>query len=288
MNANIDIDLLRAFLAVVENGSFTAASRRLNRTQAAVSMQIKRLEEIVSGTLFERTSRNVELTRRGESLLSYAQRMVLLNDEAIGRLRKDTLGGLVRIGAIEDYAATRLPSILASFMAEHPNVAVEIETGLSPWLIENVGSTFDLALTMHPAGSGLGKTVLQERAVWAGTRQYAPYNQSVLPLALHPPGCQLRQAALAALDKIKRSWRLCYVSPSLSAIEGATAAGLAVTVAKAGAMPKGLIILGPEEGFPALPSFEIAIHMTSAPRQHVVAAFADYLYESLADVVPNK
>src|SRR5579864_6910369 len=123
--ADIDIDLLRAFLAVVDGGSFTVAARALNRTQSAVSMQIKRLEEIAGGKLFDRTSRRVALTRRGEGLDGYARRMVGLNDEALRTLHQDALGGVVRLGVIEDYAVHGLPPILAGFMAAHPNVAVE-------------------------------------------------------------------------------------------------------------------------------------------------------------------
>src|SRR5215472_13943609 len=123
MAADIDIDLLRAFLAVFDGGSFTAAARALNRTQSAVSMQIKRLEEIAGGKLLERTSRRVALTRRGEALDGYARRMVGLNDEALRALRQDVLGGIVKLGVIEDYAVHALPPILAGFMAAHPNVA---------------------------------------------------------------------------------------------------------------------------------------------------------------------
>jgi DNA-binding transcriptional LysR family regulator len=283
MATDIDIDLLRAFLAVADSGSFTSAARALNRTQSAVSTQIKRLEGIAHGTLFERNSRRVVLTRHGEALCSYARRMIALNDEALKHLCQETLAGVVRLGAIEDYAAYTLPPILAGFMAAHPNVAIETETGFTSSLIKRLGETFDLVLAMHPDGSGQGEVVRLERAVWIGSRQHRVYEHPLLPLALHPPECQFRQAALAALDGAKRSWRLVYVSQSLGAIEGAAFAGLAVTVTKTGTLPKGLAALGPAEGLPALPNFEISLHRGPHSNNHAATALADYLVASLRD-----
>ncbi len=228
MENDIDMALLRAFLAIAEGGSFTAAARRLNLTQSAVSMQIKRLEEIAGGALFERNSRNVTLNRRGELLHSHARRMVALNDETLARMRAESFTRLVRVGAIEDYAVHALPGILAQFMAAHPTVAVEVETGFSRALLER--------------------------------------------LALHPPGCQFRAAALAALDQAGRRWRLAYMSQSLGAIDGAVAAGLAITVGKAGFQAQGLDLLSEADGLPPLPSFEIALHR--APRRHNAGAHA--------------
>lgn len=281
MVTDIDIDLLRAFLAVVDGGSFTASARTLNRTQSAVSMQIKRLEEIAGGRLFERTSRRVALTRRGEALAGYARRMVGLNDEALEMLREEALGGVVRLGAIEDYAVQTLPPILARFMAEHPNVAIEMETGFTPSLLDRLGETFDLVLAMHPSGAGRGEVLRRERAIWAGSRQHPLLERDVLPLALHPAGCQFRQAALASLDRVKRRWRLAYVCQSQGALEAAVSTGLAVTVTKAGTLPSGLSVLGRAEGLPALPSFEIALHRSRSSRNRAAVALADHLSSSL-------
>jgi DNA-binding transcriptional LysR family regulator len=264
LEKNIEIALLRSFLAIAERGSFTTAARSLHCTQAAISMQIKRLEETTGGALFERTSRYVTLTRRGELLRSHARRIVALNDEALTQLHDDKFTGLVRVGAIEDFAVHVLPPILSNFMNRHPEIAIEVETGFTSDLLGRLGNDFDLVLAMHPMGSGKGEVIRRERAVWIGSRQFACYQKTVLPLALHPAGCQFRQAALAALDNSKRLWRLTYISQSLGAIEGAAAAGLAVTVGKGGALPNGLDILGNAEGLPELPFFEIALHR--APR----------------------
>jgi DNA-binding transcriptional LysR family regulator len=283
MATDVDIDLLRAFLAVVDGGSFTTAARTLNRTQAAVSMQIKRLEETVGGLLLDRSSRRVELTRRGEALAGYARRMVMLNDEALATLREDALGGIVRLEAIEDYAVHSLPPLLAGFMSAHPNVAVEMETGFTPSLIDRLGETFDVVLTMHPSGAGRGEVLRRERAVWAGSRQHAVHEQAVLPLALHPAGCQFRQAALTSLDRAKRPWRLTYVCQSHGALEAAVLTGLGVTVTKSGTLPRGLAVFGRAEGLPSLPSFEISLHRKRRNMSRAAIALADHLAAALND-----
>jgi DNA-binding transcriptional LysR family regulator len=283
MAADIDIDLLRAFLAVADTRSFTAASRLLNRTQSAVSMQIKRLEDVVAGQLFERSARRVDLTRRGEALSGYARRLVALNDEALGKLRLEKLDGIVRLGTVEDYAVHLLPPMLAGFLSAHPGVAIETETGYTVDLLTGLGKRFDIVIGMHPVGTGRGEVVRRDRAVWAGSRHHAVHEQPILPLALHTAGCQFRAAAFAALDRAKRPWRLAYVAQSLGAIEAAAAAGLAVTVAKTGAFPKSLMALGPAEGLPALPTFEIAIHRAPKMKSRAGLALAEYIADSLRD-----
>lgn len=282
MGNDIDIALLRAFLAIAEGGSFTAASRRLSLTQSAVSMQIKRLEEIAGGALFERNSRNVILNRRGELMHSHARRMVALNDEMLAHMRDDSFTGLVRVGAIEDYAVHALPVILAEFMAAHPTVAVEVETGFTSSLLHRLGDEFDMVLGMHPAGAARGQLIRREQAVWLGSRRHGCHAQATLPLALHPAGCQFRAAALSALDHAKRRWRLAYLSQSLGAIDGAVMAGLAITVGKAGLQAKELDVFTEADGLPPLPSFETALHRAARQQSPGANALAELLLARLA------
>src|SRR5215471_5262182 len=122
---HLDTDLLRAFVAVADLRSFTRAAVMLNRTQSAVSMQIKRLEEQLGTKLFHRTKASVELSAAGEGLLGYARRILMLNDEAVGRLREHKVEGLVRLGVMDDYGTFIVPPLLASFIASHPLIHVE-------------------------------------------------------------------------------------------------------------------------------------------------------------------
>src|SRR5215510_2972409 len=136
--ANLDIDLLRSFAAVADTGSFTAAGELVARTQSAVSVQVKRLEEIVGRRVFERTSRSLALTPAGETLLSYARRILELNDESVRRIAEPPVAGLIRLGITEYFVPNELPAILARFAAAYPSVHLEVRMGLSRELREEM------------------------------------------------------------------------------------------------------------------------------------------------------
>ena len=127
----LDPELLKAFVAVADHRSFTRAATALNRTQSAVSMQIKRLEERLGTELFHRTKVNVDLSLAGEGLLGYARRILLLNDEAVGHLQQHKVEGRVRLGVMDDYGSFVVPPVLASFVAAYPRIHIEMETGLT-------------------------------------------------------------------------------------------------------------------------------------------------------------
>src|SRR6478735_4142824 len=147
---SLDPDLLMAFVAVAEQRSFTRAAVLLNRTQSAVSMQIKRLEDRLGVELFNRTKANVDLSSAGEGLLGYARRILTLNDEAIGKLRERKVEGVVRLGVMDDYGTLIVPPLLASFAACYPLVHIEMETGLTSSMPSRLGKAYDLIIAMHP------------------------------------------------------------------------------------------------------------------------------------------
>ncbi len=281
MRVDIDPDLLRSFIAVADRGGFTRAARSLNRTQSAVSMQIKRLEENVRVALFERNGRSVRLTRDGESLLGYARRLLALQDEALNALAAERIEGPVRIGAMDDYGTRVLPALIAGFCADHPRVAVELHTGLTSLFVDQLGRRFDLVLAMHPAGSRRGEVVRRESTIWAGSRTHAAHERDPLPLALAPQPCLFRDWSLAALDKAERRWRIAYTSPSLGAVEAAAASGLAVTVLKASMLPPALRALTTRDGLPKLPAAEIALHRAPKSGSRAAGRLGDYLVETL-------
>src|SRR5580658_815629 len=143
MAPTLDPDLLQAFLAVADHRSFTRAAMTLNRTQSAVSMQVKRLEQQLRAELFHRTRPNLDLSAAGEQLVGYARRILSLNEEAVGRLREHRVEGRVRLGAMDDYGALLLPPLLAGFIASYPLIDVEMETGLTSTMTDRLGKTYD-------------------------------------------------------------------------------------------------------------------------------------------------
>lgn len=256
----LDPDLLKAFVAVADCRSFTRAAAALNRTQSAVSMQIKRLEDRLQVELLHRTKVTVELSAAGENLLGYARRILSLNDEAVGHLREHAVEGSVRLGVMDDYAALVVPPLLASFAAGHPRVRIEMETGLTAAMLPRLGEVYDLVIAMDPEGGADGQFLRREQAVWAGAPDRSIAELDVLPLALYPQGCLFRKWAVEGLGTLGRSWRLAFVSHSLAVVEALVAQGLAITVVKAGTFPPRLRPLSERDGLPVLPAADIRLH----------------------------
>jgi DNA-binding transcriptional LysR family regulator len=281
----LDPELLQAFVAVADQRSFTRAAATLNRTQSAVSMQIKRLEDRLGVELFHRTKANVELSPSGEGLLGYARRILSLNDEAIARLREHKVEGVVRLGVMDDYGTSIVPPLLASFLAGYPLIHVEMETGLTSSMPARLGEAYDLVIAMHPAGRGDGEFLCREQAVWATSAAHATEQQDPLPVALYPQGCLFRRWAMEALDAAKRRWRLAFVSHSLAAVESIAAQGLAVTVVKSGTFPARLRRLSERDGMPPLPAADICLHR-AANLSHAGGLLADHLRMAIAKERP--
>ncbi len=277
----LDSDLLKVFVTVAERGGFTHAARALNRTQSAVSMQIKRLEQEVGTALFEREGRRTGLTEAGEALMGYARRLLALNDEAIGVVRQRRIAGTIRLGCIDDYATRVLPRILARFWSEHPTVQVEVQTGLTSDLVQRIGAEFDLVLGMHPVGLGRGDVICRDTPVWATSRAHRTHREDPLPLAVSRQGCLFRRWATAALDDRGRRWRCAYMSPSLATVEAAVEAGLAVSVFKKSTISPRLRRLTVREGFPRFPDVDITLHTGPGGATRQARALADHLTRSL-------
>lgn len=277
----LDPDLLKAFLAVADQNSFTRAATALNRTQSAVSMQVKRLEDRLGVALFHRTTVSVGLTSAGEGLVGYARRILTLNDEAVGRLSEHKVEGVVRLAVMDDYGTVVLPPVLASFIADYPQIHVEMETGLTPSNLTRLGEAFDLVIAMHPEGHDEGEFLRREQAVWAASPSWSAEDSGPLPVALFPQGCLFRKWAIEALDSAKRPWRLAFVSHSLGAVAAMAAQGLAVTVVKAGLFPPKLKPLSERDGMPRLPAADIRLHrMPNLPR--AAALLADHLTATMS------
>lgn len=279
---NLDPDLLRAFLAVAEDLSFTRAAEALNRTQAAVSMQIKRLEEAFGQDLFLRRHKTVTLLPEGEMLIDYARRILALNDEAWHRIAHPEVEGLVRIGTPDDYAASYLPPVLTRFAANFPRVRVDVLCEMSTDLIGRVRKgELDMALLTRTPGLADGpelRTVRREPLVWVGRKDSPALREDPLPVALFPEGCLFRDLVDERLKAEGRAWRLAYSSPSLSALTAAVSAGLAVSVLTEASVAPGFTIL---KDMPELPPVEIALYERPGVRAAAQTQLAAHIFEEL-------
>lgn len=278
----LDPNLLQAFVAVAEHRSFTRAAAALNRTQSAVSTQIRRLEDQVGQRLLERSTTRVEISPAGEKLVGYAHRILSLGEEAMQRLHDHDVQGIVRLGVMDDYGTLVFPSLLKSFTVAYPGIQVEMETGLTSGMVDRVGSDFDIVIAMHPVGDRKGILLGRDRAVWAASDLLDIKACDPLPIALYPSGCLFRKWALDALDRSGRSWRLAFVSHSLAAVEAVAAKGLAVTVVKESTLPDSLSVLGSAEGMPRLPRADIRLHTATphSPASGLLAAHVRAFWRS--------
>ncbi|MCS6933489.1 MAG: LysR family transcriptional regulator [Acetobacteraceae bacterium] len=246
MRGRLDCDtlLLRAFVAVAESGSFTRAAERIGRSQPAVTLQIKRLEELLGRPLIARSSRHVALTAAGEILLPAARAAIAALDQAAGRLAGGEIGGELRFGSPEDFATAYLPAILARFVAAHPGVVLRTNCELTRPLIEGLSrGAYDLVVIKQAPGQAVAgaREIRRETLVWAEAEGWGRPRAAPLDLVLSPEPCVYRERAIAALDAAGIPWRVVYTSPSLAGAAAAVRAGLGITVLPRRILPAGLV-----------------------------------------------
>ena len=279
----IDTLQLKSFVAIAETGTFGRAAATVNRTQSALSLQIKKLEEQLGCELFDRTGRKVTLTPQGEIFLGYARRMIQLQWEAVSRLREPDVEGEIRFGTPEDFATHYLPDVLASFRQHHPRVQLKVECDLTLNLIDGFHrGAFDVILAKRdPQRVKGGTKVWREPLVWAAADGYQPEER--LSLVLSPQPCIYRARALAALDRAKRTWHISYTSPSLAGTLAAVKAGLGITVLPAHMIPVGVHPIRKETKLPHLADSEVAL-MKKDELSKVADIFAEHIVQRLESI----
>ncbi|MCT4656847.1 MAG: LysR substrate-binding domain-containing protein [Cohaesibacter sp.] len=287
MNALLDLDQLRTFIAIAETGSFTRAAEQVNKTQSAVSMQMRRLEERVGQVIFVRDGRQSRVTDAGIRLLDYARRMLSLNAETIMAFSSDAISGTVCLGLPDDYAPRLLPTVLASFATTHPNIEIEVTCEQSSCIHRRVqDGRLDLGIVTHgDCHKGkFGRIIRSEPLLWVSSAHHSIHCQSTLPLALGTPNCSWRTSATEALTKIGRNYRVAYVSSSAAAHTGAVMAGLAVAVLPESALTSDMRVLGEREGFPELPHCDIALLRSPTAQDRIHNALAAHIVNALDNV----
>jgi DNA-binding transcriptional LysR family regulator len=281
MSTLLDIDQLKTFVAISDTGSFTRAAEMVHKTQSAVSMQMKRLEERLGKPVFARDGRQSKLTEDGERLLDYARRIVKLSNDAVIALADADLAGHVRLGVPDDYADRFLPEILARFSRSNPRAEVTVLCEPSLSLIERIkGGSLDLAIITHTGIVAEAQVIRQEQLYWVTSARSSPHEESPIPLALGAVCCW-RTIACEKLDADRRAHRVLYTSANSTAISAAVLAGLAVSVSAESSLRPGMRVLGAADGYPPLPPIKIALLCSKHGRTLVRDALADHIVESL-------
>lgn len=279
----LSIEYLKTFLIAADSGSFTRAATAVHRTQSAVSMQMKRLEEEIRQPIFVRSGKSLALTGAGELLRDHARRIVQTHDDAVAVFSKPVLSGIIRFGAVEDYASMVLPKVLSNFALSYPKIRVDVHVAPSVALKEKLDQgELDFALCAEIMGNGT--VVHQEPVVWATSAHHLAHEQEPLPIAAYHSGCVFRQWAFDALKKQKRACRVVYVSTSITGIIAAVETGLAVAPIGLSYMPSHFRALGPECGFPLLPNARIVLHASPSADSEPAACFSRHVAASFQDI----
>ena len=282
MRRNIDTSLLRSFVAVAETGSMTTAAKQLHLTQAAVSQQIKRLEELFDRSLFEREIRRLSLTSSGGMLLAKAPRLLAMNDEIWATMTAPDFVGEVRLGVPGDIISPYIPPILRSFDKAWPDVRVYIVAGVTVDLQEQLkNGAIDLCLTTEQSPKRGGEKLLREPLVWVGAPNGTAYLRDPLPVALGDQSCIFRNAVLERLAKEGRNWRSVCDTSAMQPLYVSVEADLGVTALLASSVPANLTILGPDCDLPRLPDFHICLYLPRAGSSDIADELARHIRSAL-------
>jgi DNA-binding transcriptional LysR family regulator len=263
VNVQLDIDLLRNFVAIADAGVISHAAEQVGRTQAALSQQVKKLEMTVQQPLMIRTGRGITLTIYGERLLAHAQKILRTHDEAVAELVGVSLSGNVRFGCPDDYARVVLPRLLQSFARQHPQALIDVVCAPTPRLLEQLnGHVLDIAIIALPDSPQRDQFLRRDRFVWVGTKGGDAFNRDPLQLAVSPPDCLDHQAATSSLERSGRRYRIAYASGSLAGLIAVVRSGQAITILTPTAVPPDLQVLPASSRLPKLPSIGITLKMS--------------------------
>lgn len=281
MPRNLDTALLRAFAAVADRRSMTAAAEVLHLTQGAVSQQIGRLEALAGGPLLSRERPALRLTPAGERLLGKARRLLALNDEIWADLDGGALAGPVRLGVPHDLLDARFASVLGRFAEACPEVELSLRSAASAELARDLAAgRLDLAVVEEPLGAETGEVLAVDRLVWVGAPGGAAHRRRPLPVSIVADVCVFRPAVVAALDGRAGGWRGVFENGGLEATFATVRADLAVSAWLAATVPADLDVLPPEAGLPDLPAFAITLH--GGPAAPAAAELARHIRGGLA------
>lgn len=262
--ADLDIDLLRTFVALAETESFTAAGERLGATQSAVSVRLKKLEDRLGRRLFDRTPRVVSPTFFGEGFLAEARRILAIHDDVLARATATAPTRRLSLGVSEHAAGYRLPGLLRSLRDLMPGLSLSVTLGLSEELVADWEAGRHDAVVVRRLGrssipAGSGRQLYPDDLVWCAAPDLVRRPGEPVPLAVISRPCKLMEVAVETMEAAGLPWRLAFVSRDLVAVQAAVEAGLGIGCIGRASVPAGALVLGAEDGLPALPESEIVL-----------------------------
>ncbi len=275
---DLPVPLLRTFAAIADCGGFSAAAERLRITQPTVSQQLMRLEQLTGGSLIDRARRPVALTARGRTLLDYARRILLINDEAVSTLTAPGLSGTLRVGIPHEFTLSILPALAGAFSQSHPDLVIQVDCELSKTLLADA-DRYDLVIALHDSAESTGGIRLQHSPLaWVAGPDFQWPRGRPLGIVAAPAPCIYRAAMETALRE--RDWALRLTSSSYSAVCAAISTGMGITALARSVVPHGLQVLE-DADLPPLPDVDLAMHFDASRSNPASRTFVRFVQERL-------
>jgi len=258
---NLQTDLLRTFVTVVDLRNFTETGKALGRTQPAISLQIKRLEEIAGVKLLSHKGKRIDLTTDGQELLGYAREMLRLNDRAVANLHRVKLLGILRIGLPIDYSIEYFQSIIVGFSRANPQILLDIRCNLSRDLLASLHvDDLDMVIAITDVMPAPHVSLYwSEHPIWVCRRDYRIDPDTPVKIIAHPDGCFYRKRMIDALNAVGRNWHVSFETPGISALQNAIVEGMGVTALTKKTLLPGMRVLTPKEGFARLANVHVGL-----------------------------
>lgn len=278
---DLEIDLLRALVAVADGGSFTAAADTLGRTQSAVSQKIKRLEDLVGLPVIDRNSRILSLTATGAQLLVGARRLLELNDDIIRSLRASISSGTLRVGICEDFVPHQLSRLLLRFQRLYPDVHLNINTSLTHELMEAFDNdSLDLVIGTKQFDDR-GRIIWREPMVWFAADDFQFNLDRPVPLVLLREPCMYRDLMFSTLDAARQEWTIACTVSSLMGVQAAVEGGLGISLLGQSFIKSNMKILRVPDHWPPLPKTEIVVLGQDNARRDLAQPLIQFLIDGM-------
>lgn len=271
---SIPTDLLRAFVTIIDLRGYTRAGEQLGRTQPAISLQMRRLQDLLGVQLFTKDGNGTSVTEAGELVAGYARQILALNDEMQLRLSDKRTHGKLRLGIPNDYADHFLPRLMQGFAADYRGIAFDVVCDVSHALLKGLReSMFDVVVAMTPDGPAEGAFMTwREPLAWVGNSVVANDDEA-LRVVCYPEGCLYRRNMLSALQRDGRSFEIVYTSPSLAGLEAAISTGFGVSVLARRILSERLVEIN-DRNLPRIADVVVGIYVGEKARTPAVQSFA--------------
>jgi DNA-binding transcriptional LysR family regulator len=282
---NLPTDVLRTFLAVIDLGSFTKAGQLLGRTQPAISLQIRKLEELIGKPLMDTSGRNITLTPDGEKLARYSRQLLAVNDEIVARLQHKESTGDLRVGLPNDYAVAFFQTALVNFSKLNPETELSIQCDTSERLLPMFErDELDIVVAMFDGAPPAGLIYTwAERPIWVAGGEFDLTNKPTIPIAAHPEGCHYRERMIRSLDQIGKPWRITFCSPGINGLQLAVQSGFGVTALTRRTLLRGMRVLADRDGFPPLPDIHVGMFFKNTGASTAALLLVNHIMQSLYD-----